>query len=102
LVARRIDVAPLIEPGVTLAKERGFNPIIDLAAARTPWIFDSVVVGRSYLEQNRDTLTRFVKAYVAGAYLALADEKKAKELIAQQFKTNHPKVVPATYAYFKR
>jgi ABC-type nitrate/sulfonate/bicarbonate transport system substrate-binding protein len=102
LVAGRIDVAPLIEPGVTLAKERGFNPIIDLAAAKTPWIFDSVVVSRGYLEQNRDTLTRFVKAYVAGAYLALADENKAKQLIAQKFKTNDPKVIAATYADFER
>src|SRR5438132_7742338 len=69
LVAGRIDVAPLIEPGVTLAKERGFNPIIDLAAARTPWTFDSVVVTSSYPKRNRATLTRFVTAYVAGAYL---------------------------------
>jgi ABC-type nitrate/sulfonate/bicarbonate transport system substrate-binding protein len=102
LVAGRIDVAPLIEPGVSLAKERGFNPIIDLAAAKTPWIFDSVVVSRGYLEKNRATLTRFVKAYVAGAYLALSDEKQATALIAQKFKTNDPKVIAATYADFKR
>jgi ABC-type nitrate/sulfonate/bicarbonate transport system substrate-binding protein len=102
LVAGRIDVAPLIEPGITLAKERGFNPIIDLAAAKTPWIFDSVVVSSGYLKQNRDTLTRFVRAYVAGAYLALADEAKAKAVIAQKFKTNDPKVIAATYADFKR
>src|SRR5215471_18783156 len=102
LVAGRIDVAPLIEPGISLARERGFTPIIDLAAARTPWIFDSVVVTRGWLEKNRDTLTRFVKAYVAGAYLALSDEAKAKELIAQKFKTKDPKVITATYADFKR
>jgi NitT/TauT family transport system substrate-binding protein len=102
LVAGRIDVAPLIEPAITLAKERGFNPIIDLAAAGTPWIFDSVVVTSGYLKQNRETLTRFVKAYVAGAYLALADETKAKEVIAQKFKTSDPKVIAATYADFKR
>jgi ABC-type nitrate/sulfonate/bicarbonate transport system substrate-binding protein len=102
LVAGRIDVAPLIEPGVSLAKERGFNPIIDLTAAKTPWIFDSVVVSRGWLEKNRATLTRFVKAYVAGAYLALSDEKQATALIAQKFKTNDPKVIAATYADFKR
>jgi ABC-type nitrate/sulfonate/bicarbonate transport system substrate-binding protein len=95
-------VAPLIEPGITLAKERGFSPLIDLAAAKTPWIFDSVVVTNGYLKQDRDTQTRFVKAYVAGAYLALADEKKAKEVIAQKFKTNDQKVIAATYADFKR
>ena len=44
LMAGRIDVAPLIEPGITVAKERGFSPLIDLAAANTPWIFNSVVV----------------------------------------------------------
>jgi NitT/TauT family transport system substrate-binding protein len=102
LVAGRIDVAPLIEPGISLAKERGFNPIVDLAAAKTPWIFDSVVVTRGWLEKNRATLTRFVKAYVAGAYLALSDEKQATALIAQKFKTNDPKVIAATYADFKR
>ena len=102
LVAGRIDVAPLIEPGVTLAKERGFNPIIDLAAAKTPWIFDSVVVTRGYLKQNRDTLTRFVKAYIAGAYLALSDEKKAKEVIAQRMRVKDQKVLDASYADFHR
>ena len=82
LIAGRIDVAPLIEPGITLAKERGFNPLIDLAAAGTPWIFDSVVVTKSYL--------------------ALADATKAKQLIAQKYKTNDAKVIDATYADFKR
>lgn len=102
LVAGRIDVAPLIEPGITLAKERGFTPLIDLAAAGTPWVFDSVVVTASYLEQNRESLTRFARAYIAGAYLALADGNKAREVIAQKFKTNDAKVIEATYADFKR
>jgi NitT/TauT family transport system substrate-binding protein len=102
LIAGRIDVAPLIEPGITLAKERGFVPLIDLAAAGTPWIFDSVVVTASYLTQKRETLTRFVKAYIAGAYLALSDAAKAREVIAQRFKTNDAKVIDATYADFQR
>src|SRR5260370_38375144 len=57
-IAGRIDVAPPIEPASTLAKERGFNPIIDLAAAKTPGVFDSLVVRSSYLKGNRATLTR--------------------------------------------
>jgi ABC-type nitrate/sulfonate/bicarbonate transport system substrate-binding protein len=65
-------------------------------------MFDSVVVTSGYLKQNRAALTRFVKAYIAGAYLALSDEKKAKEVIAQKFKTSDPKVIAATYADFKR
>jgi ABC-type nitrate/sulfonate/bicarbonate transport system substrate-binding protein len=102
LSAGRIDAAPLLEPGITMAKEKGFNPLLDLAAAKTPWIFDSVVVTNAYLKGQRDTLTRFVRGYIAGAYLALSDEKKAKEVIAQKFKTSDAKVIDATYADFKR
>ena len=102
LVAGRIDVAPLIEPAITQATERGFSPLIDLAAAKTPWIFDSVVVSNSYLKKSRDTLTRFVKGYVAGAYLALSDAAKAKEVIAQRFRTKDQKVIDATYNDFRR
>jgi NitT/TauT family transport system substrate-binding protein len=102
LSAGRIDAVPLLEPAITMAKEKGFNPILDLAAENTPWIFDSVVVTRSYMQQHGETLTRFVRAYLAGAYLALSDEKKAKEEIAKRFKTQDPKVIDATYQDFKR
>ena len=90
LIAGRIDAAPLLEPTITAAKEKGFNPLLDLAAADTPWIFDGVVVTSSYLKEHRDTLTHFVKAYIAGAYLALSDVQQAKTLIAQKYKTNDP------------
>jgi NitT/TauT family transport system substrate-binding protein len=102
LMAGRIDAAPLLEPGITLAREKGYNALIDLAAEKTPWIFDAVVVTRAYLQQHSDTLTHFIRAYIAGARLALADEKKAKEVIAQRFKTQDAKVIDATYADFKR
>ncbi len=102
LTAGRLDAAPLLEPAITLAKEKGFNPLLDLAAENTPWIFESVVVTKTYLQQHRDTLTHFVRAYIAGARLALADEKKAKEVIAKTFKTQDPTVIDATYRDFKR
>jgi NitT/TauT family transport system substrate-binding protein len=102
LTAGRVDAVPLLEPAITMAKEKGFNPILDLAAEKTPWIFDSVVVTRSYMQQHGETLTRFVRAYLAGAWLALADERKAKEEIAKRFKTQDTKVIDATYADFRR
>jgi NitT/TauT family transport system substrate-binding protein len=102
LLAGRIDAAPLLEPTVTAAKGKGFNPLLDLAASNTPWIFDGVVVTQDYLKQHRDTLTHFVKAYVAAAYLALSDPARAKDVIAQKFKAPDPTVVDATYNDFKR
>ena len=102
LIAGRIDAAPLLEPTITAAKQKGFVPLLDLAATNTPWIFDGVVVTNNYLKEHRDVLTRFVRAYIAGAYLALCDVDKAKALIAQKYKTSDPTVVDATYDDFKR
>ena len=101
LFAGRVDAVPLIEPTVTLAKDKGYYPLLDLAAAHTPWIFDSVVVQKKYLDQHRDVVTKFVKAYVRAAYLALSNEKKAKEEIVKRFKAKNAKVVDATYDEFK-
>jgi NitT/TauT family transport system substrate-binding protein len=102
LIAGRIDAAPLLEPTISAAREKGLNPMVDLAAANTPWIFDSVVVTSTYLKNHRDTLVKFVRAYIAAAYLALSDPEKAKAVIAQKYKTTDPKVIDATYNDFKR
>jgi ABC-type nitrate/sulfonate/bicarbonate transport system substrate-binding protein len=97
MIAGRVDAAPLLEPAVTAARERGYPVVVDLAAKKTPWIFDAVVVTRSYLEEHPDNITRFLKAYIEGAEKAFGDEKWAKEVIAKRFKTNDPKVIDATY-----
>ena len=102
LLSGRIDAAPLLEPGISQAREKGFYPLLDLASEKTPWIFDAVVVTKSYMQEHRDTLTHFVRAYIAGAYLALADEKRAKDVVAQKFQTRDAKVIDATYSDFKR
>ena len=97
MIAGRVDAAPLLEPAVTAARERGFPVVVDLAAKKTPWIFDAVVVTRSYLKEHPDVLTRFLKAYIEGAEKAFGDERWAKQVIAKRFKTSDPKVIDATY-----
>ena len=97
MIAGRVDAAPLLEPAVTAARERGFPVVVDLAAQKTPWIFDAVVVTQSYLKQHPDNITRFLKAYIESAERAFTDEKWAKEVIAKRFKTSDPKVIDATW-----
>ena len=84
------------------ARARGVGVVAAVAAAVVAaWPSAASALCPNCLGQ-RDTLTRFVRGYIAGAYLALSDEKKAKEVIAQKFKTSDPKVIDATYADFKR
>lgn len=101
MVAGRVEAAPLLEPAITAAKQKGMNPVYDLSAAKTPWIFDSVVVTNSFLKQNPELLQRFLKAYLEGAYWAMTQPDKAKEVIATRFKTKDQAVIDATYDTFK-
>jgi NitT/TauT family transport system substrate-binding protein len=102
MIAGRIDAAPLLEPAVTAAKDRNYRLVLDLAAARTPWIFDAVVVTNGELKSQPQRLERFLKAYVEGAYKGLADPAFAKDVIAKRLRATDPKVIDGTYDEFVR
>ena len=77
------------------------NPIIDFYAERIPWLYSGLTVDRNYLKDHRDTLVRFLKATIEGNYLAITDEKRAKEVLAKELKLTDPKIIDASYANFK-
>jgi NitT/TauT family transport system substrate-binding protein len=102
LISGQVKATPLVEPASTIARDRGFNPLVDLAAAKIPWVFTGITVNRSSLKNHRDLLARFIRAEIEGAYFALANPTRSKEVIALKFKTNDPKAIEATYNDFKR
>src|ERR1700676_3901949 len=78
--AGEIKATTLNEPFTSLAREQGVNPMIDLVPEQIPWLFSGVTVRRESLASRRDALTRFLKATIEGNYLALSDQKRAKEI----------------------
>jgi NitT/TauT family transport system substrate-binding protein len=88
------------EPVASLAREAGLTAIVDLVAEKIPWLFSSIVVKASYLDSHRDVLTRFLKASIEGNYLALRNEKRAKEVLAREAKIADPKIIDASYNDF--
>jgi NitT/TauT family transport system substrate-binding protein len=101
LLAGRADAVPLPEPQNALARQKGYTPLIDLAAQKTPWMYDALVVQKSALANTAD-LERFLKAYIEGVHLGYSDPALVKAVIAKQFKTNDAVVIDATYAEYKR
>jgi NitT/TauT family transport system substrate-binding protein len=97
----QIKATALNEPANILAQQHGLPKLVDLAED-VPWIFNGVVVSRAYLAAHRDTVLRFLEAYVEGIHLALSDEERTKAVLAAEFKTLDPAVVKATYDDFKR
>ena len=90
------------EPVASLAHEAGLTAMVDLVAEKIPWLFSSIVVKASYLEGHRDVLTRFLKASIEGNYLALTDERRAKEVLAREAGIVDPKIIDTSYNDFKQ
>src|ERR1700722_12256180 len=90
------------EPVASLAHEAGLTAMVDLVAEKIPWLFSSIVVKASYLEGHRDVLTRFLKASIEGNYLALTDERRAKEVLAREARIVDPKIIDTSYNDFKQ
>ena len=97
----QIKATALNEPANILAQQHGLPKLVDLAED-VPWIFNGVVVSRAYLAGHRDTVVKFLEAYVEGIHVALSDEERTKAVLAAEFKTLDPAVVKATYDDFKR
>jgi ABC-type nitrate/sulfonate/bicarbonate transport system substrate-binding protein len=102
LKSGEIRATAINEPVASLAHEQGLNPIVDLVAEKIPWLFSSIVVKRGAIDSHRDVLVRFLKASIEGNYLALTDEKRAKEVLAKEARITDPKIIDTSYSDFKQ
>ena len=96
-----IKATTVNEPVTSIAYEQGLKAMVDLAADHIPWLFSGIVVQQSYLAAHRDLVTRFIKATMEGNYLALSNEKLAKEVLALETKVADPKIIDITYKDFR-
>src|SRR5436190_20228354 len=83
------------------ARAQGVHVLIDLVPEQIPWVFSSIVVRREDIARRRDVLLRFLRGTIEGNYLALTDEKRAKEVLAKELKIGDPKILDITYNDFK-
>jgi NitT/TauT family transport system substrate-binding protein len=97
-----IKATAINEPVASTAREEGLNVMVDLVADQTPWLFSGLVVKRSYLDNNRELLARFLKATAEGNYLALTDEKRAKDVLAKETRITDPKIIAISYDDFRQ
>lgn len=96
-----IAAAAMNEPAATQAQEQGLYPLVDLFAAKTPWLFTGLSVDKRYLDANRAVLGRFMAATLEGAYRGITDEAWAKPILARDYKIANPKILDIVYADFK-
>ena len=97
-----IKATAVNEPLSSLAREQGVNVLVDLVPDQIPWLFTGIVVRHDDISARRDLLTRFLKASIEGNYIALTDEKRAKEVLAKELNITSAKRLDITYSDFKQ
>ncbi len=101
LQAGGVTASSLNEPDRSLAFAAGLPALVDLAPENIPWLFSGLVAKRDTLRDRRDALTRFLKATIEGNRLAIADEARAKAVLARELKLTDPNIIDISYADFK-
>jgi len=96
-----IKATPINEPIASLARTQGVSVLVDLVPEQIPWVFSSIVVRRGDIAQRRDVLVRLLKGTIEGNYLAIADEARAKEVLAKELKITDSKILDIAYSDFK-
>ena len=96
-----IKATAVNEPFTSIAREQGFNVLVDLVPRTSrgcsPPSWSSAARSRS----GATCCTRFIRATAEGNYLALTDEKRAKEVLAKQANITDPKILDISYNDFK-
>jgi ABC-type nitrate/sulfonate/bicarbonate transport system substrate-binding protein len=96
-----VTATALNEPDRSQAYAEGLTALIDLAPQRIPWLFTGLVARRSYINDHRDTLMRFLKATIEGNRLAISDEQSAKAVLKREFHISDQKIIDISYEDFK-
>lgn len=100
LSTRAIDASVLSPPETLVAARAGMNTLAHLSDLKAAFPQTVITVRRSFLEKNRETAKRFVRAYSEAIYRFKTDKAKAMGVYANRLKQRDSKVLDATYDYF--
>jgi NitT/TauT family transport system substrate-binding protein len=100
LSTRAIDASVLSPPETVVAARLGMNILGHLSDLKAAFPQTVITVRRSFLEKNRETAKRFVRAYSEAIYQFKTDKAKAMTVYANRLKQQDSKIIESTYDYF--
>jgi ABC-type nitrate/sulfonate/bicarbonate transport system substrate-binding protein len=92
-----VDAALLSPPDTIEARKSGMRMLMDLATARIPCPFTSVVTTKAVLEKSPASLERFLKGILHGIKLALTNPDMAKKTLSRNMRLTEPEAVEEVY-----
>jgi NitT/TauT family transport system substrate-binding protein len=100
LSSKAIDATVLSPPETVAAARMGMNILAHLSDLKAAFPQTVITVRRSFLDKNRDTVKRFVRAYSEAIHVFKTDKAKGSAVYTKRLKQQDAKVIEATYDYF--
>jgi ABC-type nitrate/sulfonate/bicarbonate transport system substrate-binding protein len=97
MVGGVVDAGVLTEPNTLMARKQGFHLLADLADFPTEYIGAGVVTTRSYAQENRPLLLRFLRGWIEGAKRYFDDKELAIQAVGKYTREADPDVLEKTY-----
>ena len=92
-----VDAALLSPPDTIEARKSGLRLLMDLATARIPCPFTSVVTTKAVLEKSPAALDRFLRGILHGIKLALTNPDMARKTLSRNMRLTNPEAVEEVY-----
>ena len=100
LVTKALDATVLAPPESLKASELGMNILGHISEMKASFPQTVITVRRSFLERNRNTVKRFVRAYSEAIYQFRTSRERAIAVYAKRLRQRDAKVIEETYNYF--
>ncbi len=100
LLTGSVDAADLTYPFDVQAERKGYRALLD---ARKEIVYPtaSVVTRRKTIREERDTVMRFVRAFVEGIAYLKNNREFSQKVLAKYLRTSDPEFLEGAYAIFK-
>ena len=77
------------------------RPLVNAADLDIPYPMSIIGVTQSFLQTNRETLERVLRAYVEGVAMMVHDKERAMNILAKYLRRSDPAFLDETYALVK-
>ncbi len=97
LQAGSVQIAALAYPSYIQAQRMDMKELVNFSEVGFEAVNAALVSTRSYLAQNRDQATRFLRAYVRGMQRYGSDKEFSKKVLSKYFRSTDAEILEASW-----
>ena len=101
LATKALDGAMLSGDQRFQAEKMGFHVVIDLSKLPIEYPNNGIVVRRDFVRTNRDTVKRFLKAWVEGTKIFKTDRDVSLKVLGKYLKTKDQEIIAKSYEPYR-